>query len=159
MTPPILPQRPSVIATVQRSLPDNLVPLQSGATVWWSSIKREGEWIVPRIFRTFAFMGNVELDLTYARMGEGTSEVEVRCIFGNIEIRVPPDIRVQCEGDGVAATFEVERIGEIPPLADDAPTLRITGSAYLGAVTIKIMGNPGPGWKDKLAAGWKSFSR
>jgi len=148
-----------VIAKVQRSLPDNLVPERNGVTVWWSNIKREGEWILPRTFRTFTFMGNTELDLMTARMGQGTSEIEIRCIFGNVEIRVPPDIRVLCDGDGLAASFEVERIGEIPPLSDEAPTLRITGSAYFGAVSIKIMGIPGPGWKEKLAAGWKSFNK
>src|SRR5215217_4588396 len=132
MTSPLppAPRQPSVIAKVQRSLPDNLVPERNGVTVWWSNIKREGEWILPRTFRTFTFMGNTELDLMTARMGQGTSEIEIRCIFGNVEIRVPPDIRVLCDGDGLAASFEVERIGEIPPLSDEAPTLRITGSAY-----------------------------
>ena len=143
---------------IQRLLPDSLVPLRNGVTVWWSNIKREGEWILPRTFRTFTFMGNTELDLTFTRMGEGTSEIEIRCILGNVEIRVPPDVRVICEGEGLAGSFEVERIGEVPPLREDAPTLRVTGNVYLGAVTIKIMGYVGPGWKDKLIAGWKSLN-
>ena len=158
MTSSFPPDRPNTIAAVQRSLPDNLVPLRNGVTVWWSNIKREGEWILPRIFRTFTFMGNTELDLTFARMGAGTSEIEIRCVLGNVEIRVPPDIRVICEGDGLAGSFEVERIGEVPPLREDAPTLRVTGSVYLGAVTVKIMGYVGPGWKEKLMAGWKSLN-
>ena len=158
MTSPFSTNRPDAVAVVQRSLPDNLVPLRSGVTVWWSNIKREGEWIVPRIFRTFTFMGNTELDLTFARMGEGTSEIEIRCIFGNVEIRVPPDIRVVCDGDGLAGSFEVVRIGEVPQLRDDAPTLKVTGSVYFGAVTIKIMGYVGPGWKERLVAGWKSLN-
>ncbi|HEY0242614.1 MAG TPA: LiaF domain-containing protein [Gemmatimonadaceae bacterium] len=144
-------------ALVQRSLPDHLVPERNGVTVWWSNIKREGEWILPRIFRVFTFMGNVELDLTWARMGEGMSEIEIRCIFANVEISVPPDIRVQCDGDGVMGSFEVIRVGECPLPALDAPTLRVYGGAYMGNVTVKIMGKVGPGWKEKLKA-WTSLN-
>ncbi|HEX6576034.1 MAG TPA: LiaF domain-containing protein [Gemmatimonadaceae bacterium] len=152
------PDSPSRSPLFVRNLPDNLVPLRNGVTVWWSNIKREGEWILPRIFRVFTFMGNAELDLTFARLGQGTSEIEIRCIFGNVEIRVPPDIRVQCDGDGIAGSFEVERVGEVPPPADDSPVLRVSGTAYMGAVTIKIMGTVGPGWKERLKAGWQQLN-
>lgn len=97
-------------------------------------------------------MGNVELDLTQARMGEGTSEIDIRCIFANVEITAPPDIRILCDGEGLMGQFEVSRIGEIPPLSDSAPTVRVTGNAYFGSVTVKIMGHVGPGWKDKISA-------
>jgi Predicted membrane protein len=135
-----LPPESPVQLRVQRSLPDNLVPLRSGVTVWWSNIKREGEWILPRTFRVFTCMGNVELDLAHARMGQGTSEIEIRCIFANVEISVPPDIRVQCDGDALGGSFEVVRVGEIPPPADDAPIVRITGAAYMGNVTVRSWG-------------------
>ena len=144
-------------APVQRALPEHLIPERSGVTVWWSNIKREGEWILPRLFRVFTFMGNVELDLTYARMNPGVSEIEIRCILANVEITIPPDIRVLCEGDGVGGNFEVVRIGEAPLPAVDAPTVKITGGAYLGSVTVKIVGKVGPGWKDKLKA-WRALN-
>ena len=73
-----LPPDSGLPAPVQRALPDHLIPERSGVTVWWSNIKREGEWILPRMFRVFTFMGNVELDLTYARMNPGISEIEIR---------------------------------------------------------------------------------
>ena len=146
------PDRPgnSVATTSQRLLPDNLVPERNGVTVWWSNIKRDGEWILPRIFRVFTCMGNVELDLTMARMGQGVSEIDIRCVLANVEISVSPDIRVQCDGDGIMGSFEVERVGEITAPPIDAPTLRIAGTAYLGSVTVKIMGHEGPGWMDKI---------
>jgi hypothetical protein len=145
-------------AVVSRIVPLEAVPERNGVTVWWSSVTRQGEWILPRIFRAFAFMGNVELDLTSARMAAGTSEMEIRCVMANIELTVPADIRVICDGDGIAGTFEMVRIGEVPPLAPDAPTLRITGTAYLGSVSVKVKGIVGPGWKDKLKAGWQSLN-
>ena len=144
-------------APINHIVPDSLIPERSGVTVWWSNIKREGEWILPRIFRTFTFMGNTELDLTHARMSGQISEIEIRCVLGNVEITVPPEIRVLCEGDGVGGNFEVVRIGEIPPTPVDAPTVKITGTAYLGSVAVKIVGKVGPGWKDKLKA-WKQLN-
>ena len=71
--------------------------------------------------RTFTFMGNVELDLTTARIGAGTSEIEIRCIMANVEITVPSDIRVISDGEGMLGSFEIIRVGEIPPLPPDAP--------------------------------------
>jgi hypothetical protein len=148
---------PPVPSAVSRILPESLVPARSGVTVWWSGIKREGEWILPRIFRVFTFMGNTEIDLTLARIGAGESEIEVLCIFGNVEITVPRDIRVLSDGDGVVGSFDIHRIGDTtPPL--DAPTLRITGTAYLGSVTVHVKGLVGPGWKEKLIAGWQSWN-
>lgn len=96
-------------------------------------------------------MGNIELDLTMARMGAGTSEMELKCIMGNIEVTVPPDIRVVCDGDAIAGNFEVERVGNTTP-PPDAPTLKISGTAYFGAVTIRIVDPNAPTWRDKLRA-------
>ena len=143
--------------TTPRALPDHLVPERNGVTVWWSNIKRDGEWILPRLFRVFTCMGNVELDLTMARMSEGMSEIEIKCILANVEISVSPDVRVFCEGEGVMGSFEVQRVGQVTPPPADAPTLKVTGTAYMGGVTIKIMGYVGPGWKDKLKA-WAALN-
>ena len=109
--PPDLPVGPSNL----RAVPAHLLQERGGVTVWWSNIKREGEWILPRIFRVFTFMGNVELDLTSARIVDGISEIEIRCIMANVEISVPPDIRVLSDGDGIMGNFEVIRVGECPP--------------------------------------------
>ena len=155
MSSPLPPDGSGLPAPVQRSLPANFIPECSGVTVWWSNIKREGEWILPRVFRIFTFMGNVELDLSHARMSADISEIEIRCILANVEISVTPDIRVLAEGDGIMGNFETVRIGEVPPTPVDAPTVKITGTAYLGSVTVKILGKVGPGWKDKLKA-WTS---
>ena len=107
MTPPIRYDQPAHSVGLTRILPDHLVPDRSGAVAWWSNIKRDGEWILPRIFRTFTFMGNVELDLTSAHIGAGTSEIEIRCIMANVEITVPSDIRVISDGEGLLGSFEL----------------------------------------------------
>jgi hypothetical protein len=50
------------------------------------------------------------------------------------------------------------RIGEISTPDADAPTLRVTGTAYMSSVTIKIMGKVGPRWQDRLKAKWQQLN-
>lgn len=152
MTPPYRVSQAADLSLPVRTLPEDLIPERNGIVAWWTSAKRDVDWILPRTFRAFTFMGNIELDLTNARMGSGTSEMELKCILGNIEITVPPDIRIVCDGDGIAGTFEIERVGKPTPPPPDAPTIRITGTAYLGAVTIKIIDPNAPTWTAKLKA-------
>ena len=141
-----------------RIVPAEIVPERNGVTVWWSNVVRRGEWTVPRIFRTFTFMGNVELDLTSAQMAPGASEIEIQCIFASVEITVPSDIRIICDGDGVAGNFEVEQVGLAIPLPPHAPTLRVFGSAWFGSVKIKVIGEPAPKWTERLKSTWNSLA-
>ncbi len=83
-------------------------------------------------------MGNVEIDLRSAHLGAGVSEMEVNCLMGNIEITIPPEVRVLCDGHGLLGSFDVERIGNTTP-PPDAPTIRVTGTAYLGAITVTVV--------------------
>ena len=141
-----------VAPVAYRVLPANLVQERGGVTVWWSNISRKGDWVLPRLFRIFTFMGNVELDLASARIPEGECEIEIKCIMANVEISAPADIRMICDGDGILGNFEIVKVGEVAPPPVDAPTVRVTGTAYMGSVTIKVMGVVGPGWKDRLKA-------
>jgi cell wall-active antibiotic response 4TMS protein YvqF len=130
-------------------VPAELVPERHGAVAILSSVNRDGDWILPRVFRVVAFMGNVELDLTSVRIGPGESHIEIRCMWGNVEIKVPPDIRVEVEGHPFVGFFEVSRKAPTTH-SRDAPVLRITGSAVMGAVTIYVVDPNAPGWLERL---------
>ena len=119
----------------QLVIPAEFIPDRRGAVAVLSSTNREGDWILPRLFRVVSFMGNVELDLTSARMGPGESHIEIRCFWGNVEITVPPEIRLEVDGHPFIGSFEVSRRVPSTPSAV-APVLRISGSAIMGAVTI-----------------------
>ncbi len=138
------PQGPSPVV-----IPEDLVPERRGAMAFLSSINRDGDWVLPRAFRIVSFMGNVELDLTSVRLGAGESHIEVRCIFGNVEITVPPGIRLTVEGDPLIGVFEVTRSS--PSTTDaDAPLLRVSGSAHFGAVTVNVVDPNAPGWLERI---------
>jgi hypothetical protein len=132
-------------------IPAELVPERRGAVAFLSSTNRDGDWILPRAFRVVAFMGNVELDLTRARVGPGESHIEVRCIFGNVEITVPPGIRIEVEGQPFVGIFEVTRSAP-STTAPEAPLLRVTGASAFGAVTINVIDPNAPGWLERIRA-------
>ena len=96
-------------------------------------------------------MGNIDIDFTHARMGSGVTEMELNCFMANIEVTVPADIRVLCDGDSMIGSFDIRRIGNTTPPAD-APTLNITGTAYVGSISIKVVDPNAPGWTERLRA-------
>ena len=131
----------------------DLVPERRGAIAFLSNIRREGDWILPRHFRALALLGNVELDLTKARLAPGTSEIELRSILGSVSILVPPDVRVDCEGDAVVGSFEVKR-DAASSTSPDAPLLLITGTAYLGSVEVIVVDPNKRSFFEKLRERW-----
>ncbi|HEX5439094.1 MAG TPA: LiaF domain-containing protein [Gemmatimonadaceae bacterium] len=143
---PLPPAHPTVVAAA-------LVPEHRGAVAFLSHALRDDDWILPRRFRAVAFLGQVELDLSRARIGPGTSEIEVVAIMGNITILVPPELRVECDGDPIVGSFEIKR--DVAATAmPDAPLIRVIGTAFMSAVEVKIIDPNAPGWFEKLRARW-----
>jgi len=81
-----------------------------------------------------AVFGYVEIDLRDAVIGEDVTELEVRAVFGNVEIIVPPTLAVDAHGVGIFGNFEAfERVPRDP---SGSPVLRITGKAVFGNVEV-----------------------
>jgi hypothetical protein len=113
----------------------------SGVVSFLSSNEREGRWHLPRRFRALAVMGNVELDLRAAEIGYGLSVIEAVAVMGNIEITISPDITVESDGDTLLGTFVLKYDGRANPAAANRDkVVRVTGTAYLSAVTIHVKG-------------------
>jgi predicted membrane protein len=85
-------------------------------------------------------MGNVELDLRAAEIGYGASVIEAVAVCGNVEITIPPEIAVECDGDSFLGTFTLKYVGRANPAASREKMVRVTGSAYGGAVTVNVKG-------------------
>ena len=132
---------------------DELVPERRGTVAFLSHVKRDGDWTLPRLFRAFALWGNAEVDLTRAQIGAGTSHIEIKSIMGNVTVLVPPDLRIDCDVDPVIGSFEVAREAE-STRSPDAPLVRITGTAFMGSVEVKVIDPNAPGWFEKLRARW-----
>lgn len=133
---PLLPAvRPTVVPAEQ-------APAREGAVSFLSNLKRDGTWTLPRHLRLVAFWGNVELDLTRARIAEGTSVIELRCIMGNVEITAPPDIRLEFDVHPFLASAEVtQKVITTPP--PNAPLVRVIGKAIAGSVEVTVVRREG----------------
>jgi hypothetical protein len=113
----------------------------SGVVSMLSSNERNGRWALPRQFRALAVLGNIELDLRAADIGYGLSVIEAVTVLGNIEITIGPEITIDCDGDSLLGSFVVKYDGRAnPAAASPDKVVRITGTAYVGAVTIHVKG-------------------
>ena len=116
-------------------------PSMSGVASFLSSTERQGRWELPRHFRALAVMGNVELDLREAEIGYGLSVIEAVTFMGNIELTIPPHVTVECAGDSLLGTFTLKYDGRTSPgQASGDRVIRVTGTAYMGAVTVSVKG-------------------
>ena len=112
-----------------------------GVVSFLSSNERQGPWELPRRFRALAVLGNIELDLRGAEIGYGLSVIEAVAVLGNVEITVPPEIAVECDGDSFMGTFTLKYANRASPsMANRDRIVRVTGSAYAGAVTVSVKG-------------------
>ena len=136
---------------------EDLVPERRGTVAFFANVAREGGWTLPRNFRAMALAGNVELDLTRAQLGAGASEIELRAVMGSVTVLVPPDLRVECEGDAVLGSFEVKR-DALSTTSTDAPLVRLSGTAVMGSIEVKIVDPNAPGWLDRVRERWKKRS-
>lgn len=100
----------------------------------FSTVERRGGWRAPRRIDTVSVFGNAELDFREAALGAGVTEVHVRAVFGNVEIIVPPELAVECEGAAVFGAFtgSAGRVAEDP----GRPVLRVRGAAVFGNVEV-----------------------
>src|SRR3984893_4950899 len=116
----------------QQLIPDSRAT--SGVVSFLSSTEREGRWQLPRRFRALAVMGNVELDLRAAEIGYGLSVIEAVAVLGNIEITIPPDITVECDGDSLLGTFILKNDKRTTPAAASPDrVVYATSTAYARA--------------------------
>jgi predicted membrane protein len=86
-------------------------------------------------------LGNVELDLRNAIVGVGLYVIEAVAVLGNVEITVPPELHVECDGDALMGSFTLQYQGRVDTrVARRDHTIRVTGSAYAASVTVRVKG-------------------
>lgn len=91
-----------------------------------------------------AIMGGIELDLRYAEIPEGQTNIKLTAIMGGIEIVVPDDITVYCKGNvvlggleflkqssgGIISSLQTEQLG-------NNKVVKFDGNAIMGGIEIK----------------------
>jgi hypothetical protein len=100
----------------------------------FGNVERGGGWVVPAQIEIRATFGNVELDFRDARFTAPVTDLVAKVIFGNLEIIVPPQLAVDCEGSSVLGNIESHGAGAIGD--PDRPLLRIRGVAIFGNIEV-----------------------
>ena len=109
-------------------------PTSQGAVAILGGFTRKGEWIVPKEFTAFMFMGGGEIDLREARFSQREVSIHIVAIMGGCEVIVPEDATVYVTGIGILGAFEHTDAGAGSP---DGPVITINGVALLGGVDVK----------------------
>jgi hypothetical protein len=83
-------------------------------------------------------MGGVELDFREALFSPRRDPGLRGAVMGGVEILVPPGVRVETDGFAFMGGFDEETGGnpESRPRAPNAPVLRVSGFAFMGAVEV-----------------------
>lgn len=148
-----LPASTDAIARVPVALapaePTDLAETGDTQTVYaiMGGVDRRGAWTVPRRWRVIAMMGGAQLDLREARFPAGVIDLEVKAVFGGVQIIVPPGLAVEVHGTAIMGGFQ--NVNRAPAHPDpDAPLLRVHGIAIMGGVDIHMRL---PGENDRAA--------
>jgi hypothetical protein len=104
------------------------------AVAYKNSVRHAGRWRVPGTFRALVYKGSGVLDLRAAELTEPVTTIIAMAYKSDIEIIVPPGIRV--EASGVGLTRSEEEAGAPPA---DAPIVHIRAYAYKGLVETRTM--------------------
>jgi hypothetical protein len=127
---------PPVPAARTADVPERFggVPTSSGGFALMSGFERKGPWVVPRVFRSFAFMGGGQIDLRQARFAANPVTIHAWAFLGGIEILVPEDAEVHITGLGIMGGFDHRAAGEG---REGAPTVIVKGLAIMGGVNVE----------------------
>ncbi len=101
-----------------------------------SNVERRGAVVLAHRLEVRCFMANVELDLAHARLTSPVTEIDVRCVFGNIEIHLPPGVDLENQGGAFIGSFECrDTLGRNGPATR---VVRVVGHATFGSVQVVV---------------------
>ena len=122
-------------ALVPLAVDASLVPARKNLRSLLSNLEKHGPWVVPDTLAVSATFASAVLDFREARFTAAVTEIRVRVICANLEIIVPPQLAVECEGSAVFGNIESHGGGAV---ADpERPLLRITGPVVFGNVEVQ----------------------
>ena len=96
--------------------------------------KRRGSWVLPRALDVTAIMASALIDLRSAQIAIGESVIEVTALMAEVKILLPPDVRVECDGITIMATFATDGVDWSGSAVSSTRIVRITGTAVMADV-------------------------
>jgi hypothetical protein len=109
-------------------------PAPGSVTAVFSAAERKGRWLVEPHTNVQAIFGGAMLDFRQAVLTQREVTLNIVAVFGGVEIKVPPGVRVI--GDGAAVFGGWDLPGD-ETVEAGAPVIRLTGLALFGGVEVK----------------------
>jgi hypothetical protein len=106
-----------------------------------SSTKRVGRWTVPRDLSVFAMMSDTKIDLTRASLpAGGIVNLDMTTVMASFKVIVPPGMRVVNDLHSIMSDVGSAAEDPLPGELTSArvPVLRLTGTAFMSEVKIKV---------------------
>ncbi|MFI5245250.1 MAG: DUF1707 domain-containing protein [Gemmatimonadales bacterium] len=129
-------------------------PAEKRHLVVMSNVRKKGAWTPARHNKVTCVMGNAKFDLREALILNGETHFELMVVMGEVELIVPPGLRVECDGFAFMGEFDDSHSEELAP--PNAPVIRVTGAVLMGAARIKTR-LPGESaleaWRRRLTGG------
>ena len=102
----------------------------------FGGISRKSVWRAGKQTDLLAVFGGAELDLREAVLPQREITMHVVCVFGGVELTVPPEMHVTDSGSAIFGGREI-CADSLESLAPDAPVLRITGHCIFGGLEVR----------------------
>jgi Domain of unknown function (DUF1707)/Cell wall-active antibiotics response 4TMS YvqF len=118
-------------------------PVARTAKAVFSGLARRGQWVVPTHYQVKTVFGGAELDLREARLESHEVTIDVKAVFGGVDIVVPDDVIAIVDGTAVFGGFD-DKVSTSQP-AQGAPVVRIGGKAVFGGVSVRRRTEERPG--------------
>lgn len=99
----------------------------------FSATTRKGHWRVRKNTSTLAVFGGIELDMSEAVFEAQEVTINAFCMFGGVEVTVPPGVEVRNHAAGIFGGVE----SKVAPPQPGAPRLILKGVALFGGVEVK----------------------
>jgi hypothetical protein len=95
----------------------------------------KGVWQAPRALTSLCIFGGSSIDLRKAVVPAEGVTISCLCLFGGVDVIVPPGMRVLVRGVGIFGGFDRTSNEVDDP---DAPTIVVEGLALFGGVSVRI---------------------
>jgi hypothetical protein len=103
-----------------------------GYDVYKSTVRKNGAWTVPALFRSRVYKGVLILDLRQAVLSGSETVIELDAYKSRVAVIVPPEYKVELEGSAYKGGMENLSTGGLP----GGPRLLIRCSPYKGSIIV-----------------------
>ena len=101
----------------------------------FSGSDRAGAWNPPKRLNVINIFGGSKIDLREACLAPNETKISIMCIFGGVDIVVPPGVNVISNGISIFGGIGNKSSGEMRP---NTPTVIVNGFVLFGGMDIKV---------------------